>query len=140
MCAHKPSLPPLDIPYHPAVHHPSPANKHRLNRLLVASVAFTIGATTVIVLAVRMYLLPAYNAWKQADPRQRDLLSASSALLLAVVLVVLLLLLIAAFGVRRYFFPGPSARRTRTRYVDAWAEAGRRARAEEEERRSDEAT
>lgn len=105
----------------------SPANKQRLIRLLVATAAFVLGAATVIFLTVRMYLLPAYHAWRQADPRQRDLLSASSALLLAVVLVVLLLLLVAAFGIRRYFFPPPQSRRTRTKYVDAWAEAGRRA-------------
>jgi hypothetical protein len=102
-------------------------HKQRLTRLTVASIAFAVGAVVIIVLAVRMYLLPAYEAWRQADPRQRDLLSASSALLLAVVLVVLLLLLIAAFGVRRYFFPGPSPQRTKTPVIDAWAEAGRRA-------------
>lgn len=109
----------------------SPANKQRLIRLLVATAAFVLGAATVIFLTVRMYLLPAYHAWRRADPRQRDLLSASSALLLALVLVLLLLLLVAAFGVRRYFFPGPSSQRTRTRYIDAWTEAGRRARSDE---------
>lgn len=106
----------------------SPGQHHRVTRLLVASTAFSIGAAAVILLAVRMYLLPAYAAWRNAPPAQRELLSASSLLLMSLVLVVLLLLLVAAFGVRRFFFPPPPTRRTTTPYVDAWAEAGRRAR------------
>lgn len=98
--------------------------RHRATRLLVASAAFSIGAGAIILLVVRLYLLPAYAAWRNAPPAQRELLSASSLLLLAIVLILLLLLLVTAFGVRRYFFP--PAVRTRTPYVDAWAEAGRR--------------
>jgi hypothetical protein len=109
----------------------STPNRHRITRLLVASAAFTIGAGAIIILTARMYLLPAYHAWRDAGPRQRELLSASSMLLMAVVLVVLLLLLVAAFGVRRYFFPTPPSQRTKTDYVDAWAEAGKRARVDE---------
>jgi hypothetical protein len=106
----------------------STPNRHRVTRLLVAAAAFSIGAGAIILLSVRMYLLPAYQAWRDAGPRQRELLSASSLLLMAVVLVVLLLLLVTAFGVRRYFYPTPPLQRTKTDYVDAWAEAGRRAR------------
>jgi H+/Cl- antiporter ClcA len=110
----------------PCVQHPGTVRRHRMTRFLIATLAFTLGAGVVIVLAVRMYLLPAYEAWRSADPQQRDLISASSALLLALVLVVLLLLLVAAFGIRRFFFPQPPSQRTQTRYIDAWAEAGRR--------------
>lgn len=94
---------------------------------MVAAAAFLIGSAAVIVIVVRGYLRPAYEAWAKADPQQRSLLSASSTLLLAVVLVVLLLLLITAFGVRRYFqFGQQSSERTSTPYVDAWAESARR--------------
>jgi H+/Cl- antiporter ClcA len=103
-------------------------NRQRITRLLVAGVVFAGGAIALMVLVARLYLLPAYAAWRNAPPAQRDVLSASSALLLALVLVILLLLLIAAFGVRRYFFPPPPTDRTVTPYVDAWAKAGRRAR------------
>jgi type II secretory pathway component PulF len=103
-------------------------HRHRLLRLAAATLAFVTGATVLIVLVVRAYLLPAYEAWRQAGPHQRALLSASSTLLLAVMLLVLLLLLTAAFGVRRYFHRSAERHRVRTRHTDAWAESARRAR------------
>lgn len=108
-------------------------HRHRLTRLLAASSAFMIGAAAVIWLAWRLYLLPAYIAWRDASPQQRNLLSASSMLLLALVLIVLLLLLLAAFGVRRFFFRSPLSGRSKTDYVDAWEESGRRMRQPQDE-------
>lgn len=111
----------------PPMPRPDATHRQRLIRLFVATGAFMVGAAVVLVMVIRGYLLPAYEAWSAADPRQRSMLSASSALLLSVVLVVLFVLLIAVFGVRRYFFPTPRMERTKTDYVDAWAESARRA-------------
>ncbi|HRK31810.1 MAG TPA: hypothetical protein PLD59_12085 [Tepidisphaeraceae bacterium] len=106
---------------------PPPVDRPRILRLLVASIAFLIGAALIIVIVTRGYLRPAYEAWRTADPQQRSLLSASSILLLAVVLVVLLLLLITAFGVRRFFhFHQHGGKQVNTPYIDAWAESARR--------------
>ena len=106
---------------------PDPNNRQRAIRLLVASVAFILASAAMIVIVFRGYLKPAYEAWRQADPQQRSLLSASSTLLLAVVLVLVLLLLITAFGVRRFFHLGRHGPdRAKTHYVDAWSESARR--------------
>lgn len=102
-------------------------------RLVIASLAFLAGSTAIIILVFRGYLVPAYDAWRKATPQQKHLLSASSTLLLAVVLVVLLLLLIALFGVRRYFHFHQMRSRSKTEYVDAWAESAKRMKTPAEE-------
>ena len=49
------------------------------------------------------------------------------ALLFALVLVILISGLILTFRIGRFFFPRPSGPRVQTKHVDAWAEAGKRA-------------
>jgi hypothetical protein len=97
--------------------------------------AFLAGFAIILALVTWGYLIPAADAAKPMFgattvpvDRKKDLaqLRAVSWLLLAVVLVVLGGLLVLTFRVGWFFFPRPTVKRTQTRYVDAWAEAGRR--------------
>jgi hypothetical protein len=96
-------------------------------RKLHWSVLAFLGAFILILLMVGwMYLIPAASAMQHADTTQKVYLRDTSRLLLAVVLVTLMCILIISFRVSRFFLPRPLNRRTRTQYIDAWAEAGRR--------------
>jgi Na+/proline symporter len=96
--------------------------------MLVRAVIFLTVFAIVLVLVVQLYLIPALIAAKDADAEQRRQLSAYATLILAVVLFVLFSGLLLTFRVGRFFFPRPpSTPVKRTEYVDAWAEAGRRA-------------
>jgi hypothetical protein len=46
---------------------------------------------------------------------------------MAVILFILCVGILIVFRVRRFFFPQPSSVPQKTQYVDAWAEAGKRA-------------
>ncbi|MCS7034418.1 MAG: hypothetical protein NZ561_10575 [Phycisphaerae bacterium] len=94
-------------------------------RLAIAALAFLSGATALLVIVAGVYLLPAYDAYRDANQRERSLLAASSTLLLAVVLVLLLVMLVAALGLRNIVSRDERGR-TNTRYVDAWQESARR--------------
>ncbi len=54
------------------------------------------------------------------------MLKAEAMLLLSILLVMLLSGLVLTFKVHRFFLPKPRAPKVQTKYVDAWAEAGRR--------------
>ena len=90
------------------------------------AVAFLCGAGVLIVFVSFYYLLPATAAAAGADQAGRKSLAAHSALLLAVLLVILFCGLLLTFRVGRMFLPRKTGPRTKTKYVDAWAEAGRR--------------
>lgn len=94
--------------------------------LVVFLLIFTVG---LIVLCV-WYLLPAMETFFQAEQRGdkagRKAISATAALLLSVLLLILLSGLVLTVRMGRFFFPRKSAPRTRTKYVDAWAESGKR--------------
>ena len=96
--------------------------------MLVRAVIFLTVFAIVLLLVVQLYLIPAMLAAKDADASQRRQLSAYATLILAVVLFVLFSGLLLTFRVGRFFFPRNPARTLKpTEYVDAWAEAGRRA-------------
>jgi type II secretory pathway component PulF len=105
---------------------------HRLHRgsthwaVLAFLAAFAVG----IVFLSTYYLLPALEAFTQAqragDQTGKKAISATSALLLSVILIILLSGLILTFRVGRFFFPRQSPPRTRTKYVDIWTESGKR--------------
>jgi hypothetical protein len=104
--------------------------RHRLGRsqwtVLVFLVVFTVG----LVALAYYYLLPAHRAFLQAK-QQGDVhgvhaISATSALLLAVVMLILVSGLLITFRIGRLFFPRNAPPRTTTKYVDAWAESGKR--------------
>ena len=65
-------------------------------------------------------------AAQDATPGQKRELAAFSRLLLAIVLFILCVGILMIFRVRRFFFPRASAKRQKTEYIDAWAEAGKR--------------
>jgi hypothetical protein len=88
--------------------------------------AFLSAFLLILLLVGWMYLIPAASAMEHADATQRVWLRDTSRLLLAAILVTLGGILVICFRVGRYFLPGPTSTRTKTRYVDAWAEAGRR--------------
>jgi hypothetical protein len=94
--------------------------------VLVFLVAFTIG----LVALAYYYLLPAHRAFlqakKQGDEHGVHAISATSALLFAVVMLILVSGLLITFRIGRLFFPRSAPPRTKTQYVDAWAESGKR--------------
>jgi hypothetical protein len=53
-------------------------------------------------------------------------MAAEALLLMCVLLIILLVGLLISFRISRFFFPRPTDVRTRTKVVDAWAEAGKR--------------
>lgn len=95
-------------------------------RLVTAVAVFLCAAAALVLLVSYRYLMPAIAAAKGADPAARKQLAAISALVLIVVLVCLLGMLVVLFRPGRMFLPRKTEPRTRTKYVDAWAEAGKR--------------
>src|SRR5688572_30840390 len=81
----------------------------------------------LLVFVSHYYLLPALSASQAATQPARDHLQAEAALVLTILLVILFAGLVLMFKVHRFFLPTPRAPRTQTKYVDAWAEAGKRA-------------
>ena len=88
--------------------------------------AFTVG----LMMLANGYLLPAHRAFfeakQQGDKAGTKAISATSALLLSVILFILVVGLILTFRVGRMFFPRATGPRVRTKYVDVWAESGKR--------------
>jgi len=88
--------------------------------------AFLCAAVAILLLVLERYLLPAARAAKGMDPKGRKQLAALSILVLTIVLVMLLVALILAIRPGRFFLPRRGEPRTRTSYIDAWEEAGKR--------------
>jgi hypothetical protein len=98
---------------------------YRIWRAPWALVLFLLGFFALLVIVSRYYLLPAFAVLEGATPSERKWLSAASMLLMSVVLFTVIVGLILVFRVRRYFAPPPSTR-TKTQYIDAWAESAKR--------------
>lgn len=92
----------------------------------VAVVVYLAGFVAVLLIVSHFYLLPAIEATRGADPKQRELLAWHARLVLIVVLFVLLGGLMLTFRISRFFRPRPGPRPKPTQYVDAWEESGRR--------------
>ncbi|MGA2497419.1 MAG: hypothetical protein ABSH20_06740 [Tepidisphaeraceae bacterium] len=101
-------------------------DKGRGVRIVTAVAVFLCSAAALVLLVSHRYLLPALAAARGADPIARKQLAAISWLVLIAVLVCLLGMLIVLFRPGRMFLPRKTEPRTRTKYVDAWAEAGKR--------------
>jgi hypothetical protein len=99
----------------------------RPGRTLFATIAFFVGFSVLLGIVGNVFLIPAIIAAQDASPAEKRQLVAFSRLLLAIVLLVLCIGVILLVRVRRFFFPGPQAPRQKTQYIDAWAEAGKRA-------------
>ncbi len=99
-------------------------------RVLTAIAVFLSLAGALVLVVSYRYLIPALAAAKGADPVARKQLAAISSLVLVVVLVCMFLMLVVLFRPGRMLLMRKSDPRTRTKYVDAWAEAGKRAQAD----------
>ena len=99
-------------------------------RTHVAVIGFLVAFAVGFVALSYYYLFPALRAFLEAkelgDKKGQKAISATSALLLAILLVILVAGLILTFRIGRFFFPRQTAPRTRTKYVDAWAESAKR--------------
>jgi hypothetical protein len=98
---------------------------YRIWRAPWALLIFLLGFLALLIVVSRFYLLPALEAANRATPDEKRWLSAASMLLLAVILFTIIVGLLLVFRVRRHFTPPPRAR-TKTQYIDAWAESARR--------------
>jgi hypothetical protein len=99
----------------------------RSGRTTWAVLAFLLLFAILMVCVSEFYLLPALAVVKDANPGERLRLEAYSRLLLAIVLFILVVGLMLTFRIGRFFFPRARPPKVQTKYVDAWAEAGRRA-------------
>jgi hypothetical protein len=76
------------------------------------------------------YLFPALEAYldasRRGDKPGARAISATALILLGVVLFILFCGVLLTFRLGRLFFPRNRGPRTKTEYVDAWAESGRR--------------
>ena len=101
-------------------------DKGRGARIITTVAVFLCSAAALVLVVAYRFLIPALAAAKGADGPARKQLAAISWLVLIAVLVCLLGMLIVLFRPGRMFLPRKSEPRTRTKYVDAWAEAGKR--------------
>ena len=104
----------------------SPQLTRQSGRSVGPFIAFLVLFLILLLVVSHWYLLPALDAFNHADARGRRLLGLHALLLMSLLLVILILFLVILFRVSRYFFPGPPRPRIKTKYVDAWAEAGKR--------------
>ncbi len=74
-------------------------------RIYAAVLVYLLGFGVLLVILLKLYLLPAMSAAKDAAPRERQVLAVNSRLMLAVVLFVLLALLLMTFRIGRFFMP-----------------------------------
>jgi len=100
----------------------------RSGRTLWAVLLYLVGFAVLLLIVTRFYLMPTLIAEHRAGvtPEQRRILVAHSRLVMVLLLVVLLLGLLLTFRIGRFFFPRHTEPRKPTKYVDAWEEAGRR--------------
>ncbi len=93
-----------------------------------AFVAFLGLFCILLVLVTKLYLLRALADFNGADERGRKIIALHAMLLMSLLLVILALSLVLIFRIGRYFFPQRYKARDKTKYTDAWAEAGKRMR------------
>lgn len=106
-----------------------PRHRHprfRAGRTYWAVLLFFLGFAALITLVSFYYLLPAMDAALDATPKQRRGLAAYSWLLMALVLFIVFVGLMITFRFGRFFFPRSAPPPSKTQYVDAWAESGKR--------------
>ena len=87
---------------------------------------FLVLFTILVVMVSKWVLLPGLLKAQHATHEQRRKMAADSLLLLSVMLTILIVGLLLTFRISRFFFPRRSDLRSRTKVVDAWAEAGKR--------------
>ena len=98
----------------------------RPGRIYWAALAFLTGFAVLLIFICYTYLFPALEATQRATPEEKKQLAAHAQLLLAVILVILFAGMLLTFRVGRFFLPRSWGKPMKTKYVDAWAEAGKR--------------
>ena len=105
----------------------------RFTRPFFPLIGFMLAAWIILFLVTDLFLIPALRVANGADSLARKQLAAISALVLAIILTCLLAIVFLVLRPGRFFMPRKSEPKVRTRYVDAWAEAGQRIEVPEEE-------
>ena len=103
-----------------------PPTAFRSGRSYWGVLAFLLLFAVLIITVSKFFLLPALPLVHDATRPEKLRLVAYSRLLLAVVLLILIVGLILIFRPGRFFFPRRQSPRVSTKYIDMWAEAGRR--------------
>ena len=98
----------------------------RPGRIYWPTLAFLVGFAVLIYFISDWYLLPAFDAARDANPAEKKSLAAHARLLLAVVLVILVCGILLTFRFGRFFLPRHREPRRPTQYVDAWTESAKR--------------
>ena len=101
------------------------AGVRRTTRSIWATAVFLCGFVILLAVLAHYVLLPGWRTANQLGGTQKTLMSAYAALLLALLLALLWVGLIIVLRLRQSFV-NPSGKRVKTKYVDAWAEAGKR--------------
>lgn len=104
----------------------------RSARSVWAFIGFLALFLFLLELLTKVYLLRAAEAFKAADEPGRKLIAVHALLLMCAVLAVLGLSWMLIFRVGRYFFPRNRDADGKTKYTDAWSEAGKRIKTPEE--------
>ena len=113
----------------------------RSGRTLWAVLLYLAGFALLLVIVTQLYLVPTLIAEHRAGvtPEQRRIMVAHSRLVMVLLLVVLVVGLLLTFRISRFFFPRQAEPRKPTQYVDAWKEAGRRLKLDDNQGDSSEA-
>ena len=98
----------------------------RAGRTPWAVLLFLLGFGGLIAFISFYYLFPALRAQASATPDQKRHLALQAWLLMLVMLVILFVGLMVTFRFGRFFFPRSAPPPAKTKYVDAWAESGKR--------------
>jgi heme/copper-type cytochrome/quinol oxidase subunit 2 len=106
--------------------------RHR-GRSILPYVGFMALFAILLLIISRWYLLPALDAFNHAEPNQKRLLAAHALLLMTLLLVMLGIFLFLTYRLGRNLFRPPESPRKPTPHVDAWTEAGKRFKADEDE-------
>jgi len=104
----------------------SPPHLRRAGAIRWGAILFLIGFAVLLLAIISYCLIPGMKAALHATDEEKRHLVAWYRLLLAVVLLILFSGLVLTFRVGRFFLPRPTPAPTRTEYVDAWAESGKR--------------
>lgn len=113
--------------------HPQKARRRRYStslwrsgRSVVGVVGFFVLFTLLLLLVYRFYMIPWIAESQHASKSHLRKMSAEALLLMCVLLSILFSGLLVTFRISRFFVQPPAEKRTQTKVVDAWSEAGRR--------------
>lgn len=114
-----------------ARHEGTKARRHE-GKSVWAFVGFLGLFCILLVLVTKVYLLRALTDFNGADEKGRKIIALHALLLMSLLLVILGLSLLLIFRIGRYFFPRRIEPPAKTKYTDAWTEAGKRMKTPEE--------